>query len=149
MGGDPVGDQALLDVLGVRQPEVLLRRDVAEHRGAVPADDRRADRRRDVVVAGRDVGDERAERVERRLVADLLLAAHVHLELVQRHVARALDHHLHVALPGALRQLAERVELGELRGVAGVGDRARPQPVAERERDVVLAADLEHSSKRS
>ena len=99
--------------------------------------------RRDVVVAGRDVGDERAERVERRLVADLLLAAHVHLELVQRDVAGALDHHLHVALPRAQRQLAERVELGELRGVGGVGDRARPQAVAERDRDVVLAADLE------
>ena len=75
MRGDLVGDEALLDVVGVRQAEVLLRRDVAEHRRAVPADDRRADGARDVVVAGRDVGDERAERVERRLVADLLLAA--------------------------------------------------------------------------
>ena len=103
MGGDPVRDEPLLDVLGVRQAEVLLRRHVAEHRRPVPADDRGADRGRDVVVAGRDVGHERAERVERRFVADLLLAAHVHLELVERDVAGPLDHHLHVALPGALR----------------------------------------------
>ena len=101
-----------------------------------------------MVIARRDVGDERAERVEGRLVADLLLAAHVHLELVQRDVAGPLDHHLHVALPGALGQLAERLELGELRGVGGVGDRAGAQPVAERDRDVV-ARDRSRGSRRS
>src|SRR5262249_40885302 len=41
---DLVGDHALLDVLAVRQPEVLARRHVAEHRRAVPADHRGADR---------------------------------------------------------------------------------------------------------
>ena len=50
VGGDLVGDHAVLDVLAVRQPEVLLGGDVAEHRGAGLGDDRRADRRRDVVV---------------------------------------------------------------------------------------------------
>jgi len=39
---------------------------------------------RDVVVAGRDVGRQRAERVEGRLVAPLQLLAHVLGDLVQR-----------------------------------------------------------------
>ena len=57
-------------------------------------------------------------------------------------MARALVHHLDVVLPGDLGQLALRLQLGELRLVVGVGDRARPQAVAERERDVVGAHDL-------
>ncbi len=40
---DLVGDHALLHVLAIRQAEVFLRRHVAEHGGAVPADHRRAD----------------------------------------------------------------------------------------------------------
>jgi hypothetical protein len=43
VGGDLVGDHALLDVLAVGQAEVLLGRDVAEHRRADGADHRRAD----------------------------------------------------------------------------------------------------------
>src|SRR3546814_11202056 len=67
------GDDAVLVVVAVRHPVVLLGGYVAEHLGAVPADHRRADRAGDVVVARRDVGRQRAERVERRLVADLQL----------------------------------------------------------------------------
>jgi hypothetical protein len=65
----------LLDVVAVGQAEMLLRRHVAEHRRAEPADHGGADRARDVVVAGRDVGGQRAERVERRLAAFLELPA--------------------------------------------------------------------------
>ena len=57
-------------------------------------------------------------------------------------VARPFVHHLHVVLPGDLRQLALRLELGELRLVVRVGDRAGTQAVAERERHVVGAHDL-------
>jgi hypothetical protein len=67
--GDLVGDDAVLDVVAVGQAEVLLRRHVAEHRRAVPADHRRPDAGGDVVVARRDVGGQRPERVERRLAA--------------------------------------------------------------------------------
>ncbi len=79
------------------------------------------------------------ERVERRLAAFLELLVHVDLDLVQRHVAGALDHHLAALLPGDLRELAQRLQLGELRAVVGVRDRARTQAVAERERHVILA----------
>ena len=52
------------------------------------------------------------------------------------------DHHLHVVLPGLLGQLAQRLQLRELRLVAGIGHAAGPQPVAQREADVVLLEDL-------
>jgi hypothetical protein len=45
VGGDFVGDDAVLDILFVRQAQVFLGRDVAEHGAAVPADHRRADAR--------------------------------------------------------------------------------------------------------
>ena len=82
------------------------------------------------------------ERVERRLAAFLELLVHVDLDLVQRHVAGAFDHHLAALLPGDLRELAQRLQLGELRAVVGVGDRAGAQAVAERERHVVFAHDV-------
>jgi hypothetical protein len=87
-----------------------------------------------VVVAGEDVGHERAEHVERRAVAERALQLHVPLDLIEGHVAGALDHHLHALAPGALGELAERLELRELRGVARVGEAAGAQAVAERER---------------
>src|SRR5690606_24800727 len=80
VGGDLVGDDAVLDVLSVGQAEVLLGRDVAEHGGAEPADHGRADGAGDVVVAGGDVGGQRPEGVEGRLVAVLQLLVHVGLD---------------------------------------------------------------------
>ena len=43
MRRDLVGDHAVLDVVAVRQAEMFLRRDIAKHRGAEPADHGRAD----------------------------------------------------------------------------------------------------------
>ena len=104
---------------------MFLRRDVAEHRRAAPAGQGRADGAGDVVVAGGDVGHERAEHVERRPVADFDLLLDVHVDLVHRDVARTFDHDLRAVLPAALGELAQDVELGELGLVAGVGDASR------------------------
>jgi hypothetical protein len=57
-------------------------------------------------------------------------------------VAGALDHHLHILRPGALGELAQRVELGELRLVVGVVDAAGAQAVAEAVGDVIGLHDL-------
>ena len=118
---------------------MLLRRHVTQHRAAEPADHGGADARGDVVVARRDVGGQRPKRIERRLAAFLELLVHVDLDLVQRHMAGAFDHHLAAFLPGDLREFAERLQFGELRAVVGVRDRAGTQAVAERERHVVFA----------
>ena len=53
-----------------------------------------------------------------------------------------LDHHLHVVLPGLLGEFAQRLQLGELRLVAGVRQAAGTQPVPQREAHVVLLEDL-------
>src|SRR6185312_11896109 len=129
VGGDLVGDHALLDVFEIGQAEMLLRGDVAEHRGAVPADHGRADGRGDVVVAGGDVGGERAERVEGGIVAQLLLQVDVLLDLVHRDVSRAFDHHLDVPRPGYPAEFTEGLELGQLGAVVRVVDRAGAQAV--------------------
>jgi hypothetical protein len=57
-------------------------------------------------------------------------------------VTRAFDHDLHAVAPGAFGQLADGGELGELRVVGRVGETAGAEPVADGERDVVLAHDL-------
>ena len=57
-------------------------------------------------------------------------------------MAGALDHHLHVMVPGDLGELAQRVELGELRLVIGVGDASGAEAVAEAEGDVIGLHDL-------
>ena len=95
-----------------------------------------------MVVARRDVGGQRPERVERRLAAFGELLVHVLLDQLHRHVAGAFDHGLDVVLPGDLGQLAQRLQLAELRGVVGIGDAARAQAVAQREGDVVGLHDL-------
>src|SRR5262249_29622127 len=93
-GGGLVNDQSLLHVVLVRQAEVLLGGDVAEHGGAVPADHGGADGGGDVVVAGRKVGDQRAEGVERGFVAHLHFLLDLELDLVHGDVAGTFDHDL-------------------------------------------------------
>ena len=111
VGRDLVGDQALAHILGIGQAQVLLGGDIAEHGSAIPAGHRRADGAGDVVVAGGDVGDQGAEHIEGCLAALLHLLFDVELDLIHRHMARTLNHHLDVVLPGAAGELAEGFEL--------------------------------------
>ena len=55
VGGNFVGNQALLNVFFIRQAEVLFWRHVAEHRAAEPADHGGANSRGEMVVARRDI----------------------------------------------------------------------------------------------
>src|SRR5690606_12058913 len=140
--GNPVGDYPLLYVVAVGEPQVRLGGDVAEHGGPVPADLRSSDGTGTVVVPRRDVRGEGTERVEGGFFAPLQLLLHVFTDEMHRNVARALVHRLYVVLPGDPGQLTLGSELRELCLVVGVGDRARTQPVPEREGDVVSLHDL-------
>src|SRR6266487_2886775 len=140
--GDLVSDDTVLHVFLVRQTEMFFRRDVAKHGAPVPANHGRADRAGDVIVAGRDIGGERTEGVERRFVAPFELFLHVLPDHVHRDVAGTFVHYLHVLFPGALGQLALCVKLGELRFVVRVGDRTRPQAVADRKTHVIGGHDF-------
>src|ERR1700683_2153326 len=142
MRSDAVGDDAGLDILAVGQTEVFLRRHIAEHGGSEPADHRGANPRRDVVVARSNVRGQRPQRIEGRLAAFAKLLFHVDLDLVHRHMTRPFDHNLAALIPGDLRQFAKRLQFRALRAVVGVGDRARTQAIAKRERYVILAHDV-------
>jgi hypothetical protein len=131
VGGDLVGDDADFDIVAIGQAEVFFRRDVAEHGGAEPADHRGADGRGDVVIAGGDVGGERARACRRAPRRTIRAACHVLVDLVHRHVAGAFDHDLDTPCSQAIGEFAEDIELGELRFVVGVGDGAGAQAVAE------------------
>src|SRR5262249_53469503 len=96
----------------------------------------------DVIVPGRDVGGERTQRVEWRLIAPLELLVHVVANQMHRHVARSFVHHLYLVLPGDAGELSLGAKLGKLGFVVRVRDAAGPKSVAEREGDVVLREDL-------
>ena len=51
-------------------------------------------------------------------------------------------HHLATHLPGNLGQFALGLQFGKLRLVIGIGDRARPQPVAQAEAHIVGPHDF-------
>ncbi len=142
VGGDLVGDDAGLDVVTVRQAQVLLGRDVAQHGRAPPGDHRGTDAGGDVVVRRRDVRGQRAERIERSFIADLLLKVDVLLDLVHRDMARAFDHGLYVETLGDPVEFPQSSQFSELCLVVGVRDGAGPQAVAERVCDVVRGEDL-------
>ena len=95
-----------------------------------------------MVVARRGVGRQRSQRVERGAVAHGLLQLDVHAHRVEGHVARSLDHDLHVLGPRALGELAQGHQLAQLGRVVRVGQRAGAQTIAERERHVVLGEDV-------
>ena len=118
-------------------------RHVAEPVRAVHGRHGTADGRRDVVVAGTDVGHERPKHIERGIVAEALLELHVRGHLVERHVPRPLYDDLHARVPGALRELAQLHELGNLARVGGVEGAAAAHGVAERDGHVVLVQNLE------
>jgi hypothetical protein len=143
VGGDLVGDDADLHVVAVGQAQVLLGRDVAEHRGAEPADHRRADGAGDVVVARRDIRGQRPERVEGRLAAVAFSCLSMFcLDLVHRHVAGAFDHHLQ-SCSHAIFVSSPRVRSSaNCASSLASAMRAGAQAVAEREGDVIGLHDV-------
>ena len=142
VGGEFVGDDSGFDVFLVREAEVFLGGDVAEHGAAIPADHGGADAAGDVVVAGGDVGGERPESVEGGLVAPFELLGHVFLDHVHGDVSGAFVHDLDAFGPGALGEFALHFEFAELGFVIGVGDGAGAEAVADAEADVVGGHDV-------
>src|SRR5579864_2176518 len=121
---------------------MLFGRDVAEHSRAVPADHSGADGRGDVVIAGRDVGDQWAERVEGRFVAQFDFLLDLLFDLIHRNVAGTFDHDLHIVLPGLFGKFTQSFKFGELGFVARVSDAAGTQAVAEGKANVVFLENL-------
>ena len=142
MGRNLVGDHAVLNVFFIRQSEMLLRRDVAEHRATIPSDHRRTDSACDVVVARSDIRRERPERVKWSLMAPFKLLRHVFLNHVHGHVTRTLVHDLHPLGPSAISEFPLHLQFPKLRLVVSVSDRAGPQPISNTEAYVVGRHDV-------
>ena len=86
-----------------------------------------------MIVPGGDIGRERSEGVERRLLTGLQLFLHIDLNQMHRHMPRTFDHHLDIMSPRDLRQLAQSLEFRELRLVVRVGNGAGAKSVPEAE----------------
>src|SRR5438045_3297263 len=110
---------------------MLLGGYVAKHRSPMPTDHGRPDSGSDVIVARRDIGYKRPQRIEGRLMADLSLLCDLHLDLIHRYVAGTFDHHLNVILPSLASQFSKRLELGKLCSIACVGHATGTETVSE------------------
>ena len=95
-----------------------------------------------MVISRSDVRDQWAERIERRIMAFFDLAFHIFLDLMHGHVSGTFDKGLHILVPGAEHQLAHSVQLGELRFIVGIVDRARTKSVTQRHRNVILSQNI-------
>ena len=102
-----------------------------------------ADGGSDMIVTGGDVGDQRAKYIEGGAHTDGLLDLHVGGDLVQRHMAGALHHDLHVLVPGTAGQLAQPDQLLDLAHVGGIGQTAGAAGVPQGDGHIVLPADVQ------
>ena len=142
MGGQFIGHHADFHIIAVRQAKMLFGRYIAQHGGAKPANHACANSRSDMVIAGRNIGGERAEGVERGLVTNVELFGDVLVDFMHGHMARTFDHHLTALVPGDFGQLAQGFQLGKLRFVIGVRNGTGAQAVAKAERYIIGAHNV-------
>ena len=88
---------------------MLGRRHVAQEVGAGAGGNGATDGGGDVVVAHADIGHQRPEHIERGVVAQTLLQLHIGGDLVERHVARTLDHDLDAGCQARLHSLPSSI----------------------------------------
>ena len=132
-----ISDHPITHVFLIRQSQMFLRRNIADHSRPMPSDLRATNSRRDMIVSRSDIGRQRAQRIERRSMAGILLFLHILMNLIHGNMARAFDNHLYELLPSYFRQFSHRVKLGELCRVVRVIDRTGAKPVSDRDRHVI------------
>ena len=103
-----------------------------------------ADGSSDVVIARGNICYQRSKHIERRSLADGLLHLHVGSNLIHRHMARPLYHHLHILCPGTLGQLPQAHQLLNLAHIGSIRQAARTAGIAERYGHIVLTADIKN-----
>ena len=96
-----------------------------------------------MVIAGCDIGDDGAQHIEGRAHADGLLKLHIGLNLVQRHMAGAFHHHLHIPGPGPLGQFPQSHQLLNLAHIAAIGQTAGTAGIPQGDGHIILPADLQ------
>ena len=104
---DLVSDAALLHIVFLGKSQMFLWRHVTQHAGPVPGSVCGSDAAGDMVVTRKNVGDQRPQHIKRSPVAQATLQLHVEFDLVQRHVARTFDHHLHTFSPRSFCEFSQ------------------------------------------
>jgi hypothetical protein len=79
---------------------------------AVPARQGGTDGAGDVVTTRSDFCDQGTQHIEGCFAALLHLLFDIELDLIHRHVARTLHHHLHIVFPGPAGEFTKGFQLG-------------------------------------
>ena len=122
VSGNLIGNDSVLDVFFVGQAQMLFGSHVTEHGAAEPPDHGRTNGGGHVIIAWSDVGGEWTQGVKRCFKAFFQLFFHIDLDQMHGHVTRALDHDLHVVLPGDFGEFSQGFQFRELGFVVGIGD---------------------------
>ena len=136
-----IRDASLLHIVLLWQTQMFLGSDVTQHARAVVRGAGGANATCDVVVARKNIRDQRPKHIERRAVAKSSLQFHVVFNLIQRNVTGSLHHHLHALSPRALGEFTNRRKLSKLRRISRVGKTAGTQAIANGKCHVIAAHD--------
>lgn len=144
MRRDPEGDQALLHLPGIGEPQVLGRRDVAEVVGPCPGRYACAHAACQVIMADGDVRGE-GTRDEEGRGRGLLVSSHgLGYQVSADMPAHPLNDHLDAPFPGLFREDGIQDHLPLLRIIHLIMDTPAPHRVPEGEDDVMPLQDREH-----
>ena len=108
---------------------MFFRGDITKHSRPQPSDLCGTDSRSDMVVSGSNIRYQRAERVERGVMAFFNLTFHVLFNFMHRNVSGAFNKCLNIFIPGTEHQLSHGIEFGKLRFIVCVVDRTRTKSV--------------------
>ena len=124
MCGNFEGCHAFAHVGFIGQPQMLLGRHITKHGSARSPDDRAANGCRDVVIAGSHIGDQRPERIKRRIVAPDLFELLIEPDTRNGDMSRPFNHDLHARFGRSAIEFSQGFEFGELRRIGAVMGRA-------------------------
>ena len=116
--------------------------DIAQEGSSVSCSDCASDGCCDVIITRSNIGHKWSKYIEWCTLTDGLLDFHVGCDLVQRHMARTLNHNLYVFLPGTFCQLAQSNQLLNLGDIGGILQTSRTAGVTKAHGDIVFLADI-------
>ena len=140
-------DNSLFYILHVGKGQMLRRGHIAEEGRTVHGRHGSADGAGNMIVARSDIRHQGAQHIEGRAHAEGFLHFHVGGNLIQRHMAGAFHHHLHVVIPGPFGQLAQPHQLLNLADIGGIRQTAGPAGVSQGNSHIVLLADIQNFVK--
>ncbi|KPK97270.1 MAG: hypothetical protein AMJ95_09860 [Omnitrophica WOR_2 bacterium SM23_72] len=97
----------------------------------------------DMVPTAAHIRDQGPQNIKRSSPAYLFFQYNILFDLIQRHVPRPLDHHLHVSFPAKFGEVSQYLQFRKLGFIRGIQNRTRPQPVSQAQTNIVLIGDIQ------